>query len=181
VKPSADEQELAARAIQLIGNRRSLTPAEKALVPCGARLSDRDIETIRNEIREGLDPLGLDFIRLRSPEIRRGQGAVYTPSVIVEAMTNWALAEPGDRPVRVVDPGSGSGRFLISAAVAFPKASLIAIENDPLAALILRANATASGFIGRLTIHLGDYRTYKLPPISGRTLFSNCPGWVVAP
>ncbi len=39
----------------------------------------------------------------------------------------------------MLDPGTGSGRFLIAAARKFPTADLVAVEADPFAALILRA------------------------------------------
>ena|SRR5271165_6813072 len=66
-------------------------------------------------------------------------------------MTDWARAEAGDPPARVVDAGSGSGRFLMAAAVAFPRSALVAVEIDPLATLLLRANAAVLGFADRLT------------------------------
>ena len=54
-------------------------------------------------------------------------------------MVDWAANYA--TPARVVDPGSGSGRFSLAAAKTFRNAELIAVEVDPLAALILRANA----------------------------------------
>lgn len=129
-------------------------------------------------IRVGQDPLGDAFLRLRSAERRRTLGAVYTPPEIVQAMVEWAEAEPGPVPARVVDPGSGSGRFLMLAAKAFPDAQLVAAEIDPLAGQILLANASVAGFADRLTVHQGDYRTLELCPIAGRTLFIGNPPYV---
>jgi adenine-specific DNA-methyltransferase len=122
--------------------------------------------------------LGEEFIRLRSAETRRTLGAVYTPPQIVEAMVEWAASVSGPPPARIVDPGSGSGRFLILAAKAFPEAHLVAAEIDPLAVKILRANANAAGFADRLTVHQGDYRTLDLGRIEGRTLFIGNPPYV---
>jgi hypothetical protein len=169
------ENELAAIAARLAGDPN--VPDFDVMVD--DRSADgADLAKMRETIRNGHDPLGVNFIRLRSPERRRAQGAVYTPRAIVEAMIEWAVGEPGPAPARVIDPGSGSGRFLLAAACAFPKARLIAAEIDPLAIAILRANAIVAGFDDRLTIHFGDYRTMDLPRIDGRTLFIGNPPYI---
>lgn len=167
ISPS-DERQLAAIAARLIAGKGT-----KASVATPAQLDE-----LRDAIIDGHDPLGVDFIRLRAPEVRRAQGAIYTPRAIVETMTDWAADEPGSHPARVVDPGSGSGRFLIAAARAFPKAQLIAAEIDPLAVALLKANAAVAGFADRLTVHAGDYRKLRLPKIDGRTLFIGNPPYV---
>lgn len=173
-----NESELAALAVQIIGGRQFLNSAERAIVSSKRPARIDQLNELREAILAGLDPLGVDFIRLRSPKIRRAHGAVYTPGMIVDAMIDWAKVEPGPSPARIVDPGSGSGRFLLGAARAFPDAELVGVEIDPLALLLLRANAEVAGFADRLTLHLGDYRTLKLPPISGRTLFIGNPPYV---
>ena len=71
-------------------------------------------------------------------------------------MVGWAASVGA--PSRVVDPGAGSGRFLFAAAKRFPRARLVAVETDPLAALMLRANAEVLDLSGRLTLLLDDYR-----------------------
>jgi adenine-specific DNA-methyltransferase len=81
-------------------------------------------------------------------------------------------------PARIVDPGSGSGRFLMEAAALFPKAQLVAIDVDPLATQILRANATIRGFASRLVVKLDDYRRVTLDAINGPTLFIGNPPYV---
>jgi hypothetical protein len=161
------EQQLAALAAQMIGHNRKKGPASAA-----------ELDDLRAAIRDGDDPLGVDFISLRSADERRARGAIYTPRAIVDAMIEWAASEPGPSPERIVDPGCGSGRFLLAAARAFPAAQLIAVEVDPLAVKLLRANAAVAGFADRLTVHVGDYRTFKLAPIKGRTLFVGNPPYV---
>jgi hypothetical protein len=178
MRPAADERALASIAIQIIGGRRALTAAEKKLAPKETPASDAELAALKAAIRAGRDPLGVEFQRLRSPETRRAHGAVYTPPAIVEAMVDWAKAETGGAPARIIDPGCGSGRFLMAAAAAFPQAALAAVEIDPLAALLLRANAAAAGFADRLTVHVGDYLTSRLPQIEGRTLFIGNPPYV---
>ena len=163
----ADENRLAELTMVLVGDAKA-PPEALGAVAVEARVA----------IRDGQDPLGMAFQRLRSPERRRALGAVYTPSPIVEAMVEWAEAEPGPPPERIVDPGSGSGRFFMLAAKVFPHARLVAAEIDPLAVRMLRANAAAAGFADRLTVHAGDYRTLPLAPIAGRTLFIGNPPYV---
>ncbi len=91
-------------------------------------------------------------------------------------MVLWAASH--GTPVRVVDPGAGSGRFIIAAAQRFPKARLTAVEKDPLASLILRANIAAVGLTGRTTIIVNDYREIELPRVDGPTLFIGNPPYV---
>lgn len=134
------------------------------------------IKQVVRAIASGDDPLGDAFCRLRPSRIRRNQGAVYTPAPIVESMITWAATE--GTPQRVVDPGAGSGRFLFAAGRIFPRAELVAVESDPLAALVLRANATALGMAERLTLHVCDYRTIHLTAIDGSTLFIGNPPYV---
>lgn len=140
-------------------------------------IQDADlVKQVKSEIAAGGDPLGDTFCKLRPQEIRRQSGAIYTPQTIVSAMIAWAR-EQGN-PERIVDPGAGSGAFLTSAAKAFPNAELVAIELDPLAAQILRANAAVLGFSDRLNLHLQDYRSFELPTIKGQTLFIGNPPYV---
>ena len=68
-----------------------------------------------------------------------------------------------------------AGRFLLAAGKAFPDAELVAVEIDPLAALLLRANAAVHGVTDRLTLRIADYRATALPEIDGRTLFPGNP------
>ena len=93
-------------------------------------------------------------------ERRRPDGATYTPPPIVEAMVAWAAARPG--PARVVDPGAGSGRFAVAAGRRFPRASLLAVERDPLAALVCRGHLAAAGLAGRARVVADDYRSAEL-------------------
>ena len=67
-------------------------------------------------IELGGDPLGEAFCGMRPAVRRRKCGAVYTPRAIVKAMLSWA--ETLDEPDRVIDPGAGSGRFLVEAGAA---------------------------------------------------------------
>jgi hypothetical protein len=172
------EHHLISAALQLgaknvAGWSREETALAKNVAPYGAAATGR----LRKQIKDGADPIGEAFCYLRSAETRRGQGATYTPHLIAEAMVSWAVAKKFS-PARIVDPGVGSARFLIAAAKSFPRASLVGIEIDPLAAMMARANLAAAGLADRSEIILGDYRTAVLPAIDGRTLFIGNPPYV---
>ncbi|MBT2749145.1 MULTISPECIES: N-6 DNA methylase [unclassified Lysobacter] len=172
-----NERELIALCLALAGRGASLSAAERAAAKGIAPMADRSmVERARSLIGQGSDPLGGVFLRLRSSEVRRRLGAVYTPAPIVESMLSWC-AEQG-APERVIDPGAGSGRYLKAAALRFPRARLIGVELDPVAALMLRANLTVHGCIERATIVVDDFRQAALERIDGRTLFIGNPPYV---
>lgn len=172
------ERELAAVAWSIVddGALSDLTIAESEVVNAAAEISVSDTAELVSEIHQGDDPLGNALVRLRSPKQRRPLGAVYTPLGIVEAMVGWI--EGKERPARVVDPGAGSGRFLLQAGRVFPDASLVAVELDPLAALLCRANLTAAGFDDRSTVMVEDYREADLGRCDGVTAFVGNPPYV---
>ncbi len=165
---ASTEHELAIIAAALAG--RAVRPDDQVRIR-------EVIQWATDAIEAGDDPLGESCCRLRSPEVRRKAGAVYTPRAIVDAMVRWA-ASMGREPVRIVDPGTGSGRFLVAAGRAFPKSALVAVEVDPLARHCLQANAKVLGMHRRLTVLSSDYRSIDLPPLAGRTLFLGNPPYV---
>src|ERR1039457_7159092 len=166
------ERELVRAALALgAGEVKPWSEAEIALACTAERmgpLTKDKLAYLRELIRSGDDPLGEAFCTLRSPAERRENGATYTPGPIVRSMVEWA-AERGT-PQRIIDPGSGSARFLLQAGGTFPQASLIGIDIDPLAALISRANLAVAGFAERSRIILDDYRRFH-EPLSAPTLY----------
>lgn len=172
------EAELAGVSHRLIGTEAGLSAAELALLPTQTNNAEigRLAEAVEIGIAAGADPLGEAFQRLRSPANRRGAGAIYTPSGVVQSMLHWIASQTSPR--RVVDPGAGSGRYLLAAGARFPEAQLVAAEQDPLAALMLRANARVRGLVDRLTVSVGDYRTLTLPTVNGTTAFVGNPPYV---
>ena len=172
------ECELIAAAIAL--GAESVKPWSEQEISLAARVAHVPIDKkliaeLRELIISGYDPLGEAFCVLRSAETRRESGATYTPGAIVQTMVDWAKGY--DKPARIVDPGSGSARFLRSAGAAFPTAELVGIEIDPLAALLARANLAVSGMAGRAQIALGDYRHFQ-PEAHGKTLYIGNPPYV---
>jgi adenine-specific DNA-methyltransferase len=172
------ERELVAAALALGAEAvKPWSEQEIALAGRAARvvITKKLVADLRELILNGYDPLGEAFCALRSAPTRRETGATYTPSAIVETMVDWARNY--QRPARIVDPGSGSARFLASAGAAFSGAELVGLEIDPLAALISRANLSVLSLAARARILLGDYRSFQ-ERAAGRTLYIGNPPYV---
>jgi len=173
------EDELISAAVALGADEVTPWSEQETVMARGVRkaksLTRARLSTLRDLIRAGFDPLGEAFCTLRSPDDRRAKGATYTPSPIVRAMVDWAAAQK--TPERIVDPGTGSGRFLVQAAEAFPAATLIGLDTDPLAALLARANLAATGVARRSRIIVGDYRRFN-ELVSSSTLYIGNPPYV---
>ncbi|HET8799094.1 MAG TPA: class I SAM-dependent methyltransferase [Thermoanaerobaculia bacterium] len=175
--PIRRECDLAALAIGLGAEEAGpLTVVEKLVAVHAAPIDARVVAMVRSRIRQGHDPLGEAFCTLRDAPSRRRVGATYTPDSIVASMVAWARRSSS--PARVVDIGSGSGRFAVAAGKAFRKAALVAVEIDPLAALLTRAHLAVSRLAGRSTVLLADYRDAPLPSVDGATLFIGNPPYV---
>lgn len=135
------------------------------------------LDDIQDAIASGLDPLGDAYCRIRGSSERRGLGQAYTPPEVISAMVGWAATEA--TPSRIIDPGSGSGRFTVAAGRRFPRARLLAADVDPVATLMTRANVAASGLAGRTKVLLRDYRVLNQGGGGdGRTLFIGNPPYV---
>lgn len=173
---AGDVADVLAVARALLPCRTRLTAPELALAKTLPPADPIRVAVARKLIREGGDPLGDCLCALRTPEERRAIGAVYTPAGIVESMVGWAATQ--STPTRVIDPGAGSGRFIIAVGTIFPEAELVAIDTDPAALLVLRANAGVLGFSGRLKVHCADYRKVQPGRIQGRTLYIGNPPYV---
>ncbi|WP_428265205.1 Eco57I restriction-modification methylase domain-containing protein [Haliangium sp.] len=173
----ASEAELVALARALGADTVPDLSADERRLEAAPELDDDIVDYYRRHIHAGRDPLGDAFCRLRSPRARRARGAVYTPPALVQAMLAWTGANT--TPDRVVDPGAGSGRFIVAAGRRFPAARLVAVELDPLAALIARAHLAACGFAERAQVVRDDYCTTRaLPRIAGTSLFIGNPPYV---
>ncbi len=149
---------------------------EQALVGAQREPEGGMVDAFRASIRAGGDPLGNSFCILRSSVERRARGATYTPEVIVRSMVDWVRSSAN--AARVIDPGAGSGRFLVAAGRAFSRARLLGIEIDPLAALMCRANLAVAGFARRAEVRVADYRSAEIQEIPGSTLFIGNPPYV---
>lgn len=140
------------------------------------RPSPKGLRVLREAILDGGDPLGQAFCELRPRAERRDDGATYTPSPIVRAMVDWAALAPS--PARIVDPGSGSARFAAAAGLEFPEATVVAVELDPVAALLGRATLAAHGMERRARVVVEDYRDFAPGEADGSTLYIGNPPYV---
>ncbi len=155
-----------------------LSPAEVRLIR-QAQTPDKEalraiIRDVHNAIRAGEDPLGQRFTEARGQVARRELGAFYTDPAIVDAMMRWVTRQ---RPAEVIDCGSGTGRFAIAAASLPSVTSVIAVEIDPLACLIARANIAALG-LHTVKVLNADFTTLCLPDMRGKRAFVGNPPYV---
>ena len=173
------EQALARAAWSIVrhGELAELSEAEAELVHAREESSSAGGDSrLIGLIRSGQDPLGDALMHLRSSDQRRPLGATYTPSEIVSSIVAWVAER--SRPARVVDPGTGSARFLLEAGRVLPEALLVGVEIDPLAALLARANLTAAGFDHRAQILVRDYRDADLGQFEDTTAYIGNPPYV---
>jgi len=154
---------------------RGWSAAERALA-AGTPRARVAVGELRDRVRAGEDPLGEAFARIRGAETRRALGQTYTPAPIVDSMVGWAAGH--GRPARVVDPGTGSGRYLLAAGRRFPRATLVGTDIDPVATLMARGNLAAAGLARRAEVTLADYRQVALPPVEGSTVYLGNPPYV---
>jgi len=151
------------------------TPGERALLSRAEYPGRRLTTELRERIMNGEAPLGDALVRLRAAPDRRKTGTTFTPRALVSAMVKWVQARD---PVRIVDPGAGSGRFIVAAGRAVPTAQLVAIELDPLCALLLRAHLSATGLARRANVFVCDYPSMQVGRFHGRTAFVGNPPYV---
>ncbi len=81
-------------------------------------------------------PIALD------PGMAFGTGTHASTQLVLEELQ--ALADGGLRPARVLDMGCGSGILAIAAAKLWPSATLLAIDNDPIAITATAENVAAN-------------------------------------
>lgn len=163
-------------AVQLGAEEVAGWSAEETALVKRAAPTEAPVDELRDLIASGCDPLGDAYCRLRRGDERRALGQTYTPPTIVTSMLEWAANEV--RPSRVIDPGSGSGRFTVAAGRRFPDAQLLATDVDPVATLMTRASVAAAGLAGRTTVLLKDYRALGPTHGDGPTLFVGNPPYV---
>ncbi len=72
---------------------------------------------------------------------------------LVEAVAGWA---PKDRPVRIVDVGTGSGAIAVALARLLPLARVDAVDVSEAALNVARGNARAHGVLERVRFVLSD-------------------------
>src|ERR1700761_1209037 len=117
----------------------------------------------RRAAREPLQPItGQAYFRYLELDVGPG---VFVPRPETEVMTGWAIDRLRDMNVAepvVVDLGTGSGAIALSVAQEVPRATVHAVEGDPLARGWAERNITryVDGYTaGRVLLHAGDFTT----------------------
>lgn len=172
-------EELAVAELALaLGARRAggtLSEAEEAVAAQCVEVPPRAlIAENRRLIQLGQDPLGERLCSVRGAAVRRETGSFYTDPQVVDAMLRWVASE---KPDEIVDCGAGSGRFSASAARVPGVKSVLAIEIDPLASLVLRARLSVLRIM-TVSVRNEDFLRLKLPAASGKRAFVGNPPYV---
>jgi release factor glutamine methyltransferase len=115
----------------------------------------------RRENREPLQHItGRAYFRYLELDVGPG---VFVPRPETEVMTGWAIDRLREMDVAepvVVDLGTGSGAIALAIAQEVPRASVHAVEGDPLARGWAERNITRyvdSYTAGRVLLHAGDF------------------------
>ncbi len=115
----------------------------------------------RRENREPLQHItGRAYFRYLELDVGSG---VFVPRPETEVMTGWAIDRLREMDVAepvAVDLGTGSGAIALSIAQEVPRASVHAVEGDPLARGWAERNITRyvdSYTAGRVLLHAGDF------------------------
>ncbi len=120
------------------------------------------------------DALGDAYCVENDAQARRVQGITLTPAWLVERMLDEVSDERFDT---IVDCGAGTGRFAIAAALRFPAARVVAVEQNPELVALLRQRLWECGVSQRVDIVEGDFRSVAIPR-KGRALFVGNPPYV---
>jgi adenine-specific DNA-methyltransferase len=169
-----DERGLVALAVALGACQAGgeLSEAERAAVATAQTPADpAAVAERRRLIRRGDDPLGESFCSVRTSAVRRKTGSFYTDPAIVDAMLRWVAEQ---QPAEVVDCGAGTGRFAIAAARLPGVKSVIAVEIDPVASLMLRARVAVLS-IKTIRVLNRDFLTLELEPTKLKRAFVGKP------
>ena len=169
---SAAEVDVVRMCLQAGVHSDVLSELEASLIE-GIEPLPRD-EVLIELIRSGNDPIGAAFSAARSPEARRPMGQFYTDEAIVTAMVKWVL---GKNPVRIVDCGAGSGRFTTALIRSGFAGEIIAVDLDPLACLMTRANVAVLD-TGAARVECTDFLDLDLTDAPGVTAFIGNPPYV---
>lgn len=132
------------------------------------------LPSITEQLHRNADPLGDLLCQVRTTTERRRTGLVLTPPELIQPMVGW-VASQGAR--RVVDMGSGSGRFAVAAAAAMQDAYIVAIDADPVATLLTRAALSVQGR-SSVEVLQSNYLEARLSRTEGRTAFVGNPPYV---
>lgn len=101
----------------------------------------------------------LDYLHRTPLPQRKSLGQYMTPETIREALVSRL---PGKRYRRVLDPGVGTGEFLISVRRRFPRAELHGWDVDPEVLKVARKNITRAKLVVRDALKAPSVETFDL-------------------
>lgn len=133
-----------------------------------------NIQDFFPQVLSGGDPLGEFFVESVSAVDRRIHGATFTPPWLIDLQLDQIAEKCA--PLRIVDAGAGTGRYALRAAQRWPRATVIAIERDPVLAEAIRINTEAADL--KIQVVCADYLAIALPEIEGVTAFVGNPPYV---
>ena len=170
--------ELIGAALSASGGRRALPlDAMEAAIAKGCLVRhDVNVESLALQIASGDDVLGREYCRIKSAEDRREHGATFTPDSIVQSMLDWSSSNI--EPDLIVDPGAGSARYAIAAALRFPDAKVVAVEIDPVLRIIAKARIKIMGLDKQITVETASFLEFKKPRVKGPVLYIGNPPYV---
>lgn len=130
---------------------------------------------LKKEIKKGNDPLGELYKSITSKRNRQKKGQFFTEKIISTEMIKWTLNRSPDY---IIDPGTGTGRFLTETAKQNSDVNIIGIEKDPLISLIARANSKVVD--GNIEVWNQDFLEVeeKIAKIQGKKAFIGNPPYV---
>lgn len=125
-------------------------------------------------LKASKDPLGDAYCLAHAATERRASGITLTPEWLVACMLASADAQAYDA---IVDCGAGTGRFALAAALACPRAQVLAVESHPAMVALLRHRVAAAGLSERIRVIEGDFRAVPIA-LQGRALWVGNPPYV---
>ena len=129
-------EEEAASYAPFVDDLRGDVPADDKLID--TRIFAEDFQYIPGE-----DTLGLIYISLKHLRARKSEGTYYTPGAIVQRLLGHlfeAAFLTNEKKKKILDPGCGTGNFLLCLPPGVPSANLYGFDIDETSINIARIN-----------------------------------------
>jgi len=145
-------------------------------------LTEPELERIRPLVRRRAqrEPLQYivgetEFCGLRLAVDRRALIPRPETELLVEHVRRMREAAP---PNRILDLGTGSGAIALALAVAFPAATIVAVDRSPEALELARSNATRTGLTERVSWLVSDW--FEAVPVEAYDVVVSNPPYLSA-
>ena len=117
------------------------------------------------------EPAGHEQVVEMDPGQAFGTGLHASTALMVKALER--LSRRGTPPASVVDVGTGTGILAMAACKLWPEAEVMALDSDPVAVEVCKANLEANGLDGRVELHCGSVADLELPDGSQSLVLAN--------